>query len=106
VQPDLGQHRPLGRLTKASRHELGVQRLAVLLCEDETGLDPELVPLTLLVELARRLSFEHFNRLRIESDGTATPGGLGFADHDFATAGDEGAAHGDASGLEIDVVPE
>jgi hypothetical protein len=59
----------------------------------EPALDPAVVPVVLLLELARGLGLEHLDGAWVERDDAASLDGLRFADHHIAVDGDQGAAH-------------
>jgi len=93
VQADLRQHRLLHGLTKVARDAFRIEGCAVLQSEDEARLDPRLVPVPLLIELACRLGLQNFDCARVKGDDAASLDGLRLADHDLAVDGDQGAAH-------------
>ena len=76
VQANRGQHRLLHRLPEVARYGLRVEGGAVLLGEDEAGLNPRFVLLPLLIELACRLTLQDLDRARIEGDDAASLDGL------------------------------
>jgi predicted nucleic acid-binding protein len=71
----------------------------------ETGLDPAVVPVVLLLELARGLGLEHLDGARVEGDDPASLDCLRLADDDLATAGDQRATHGEPLAFEVDIAP-